>query len=185
MTDLTKLRADLRMQVTASATTHTALSGAQLRALLDALDAAEARDYRKLTALGVGNGYGSLFVYGEYDAIKAAQDIVFRAEKAEREPKGCMRGQSANGTQFCAEAVNAMRERDAARDEATIAIKERAEVWAELLKMERERDEARALLDKAPVVSMFYTNHGLDAVSFTDAYHSWKDEVREWKDRTP
>jgi hypothetical protein len=113
MTDLTKLRAELRAGldgVTPGSwceSNHIILSEnllclgsgtykrdavhiarcspENIRALLDALDDAEAHDYRKLTALGVGNGYGSLFVYGEYDAVKAAQALVFRAEKAERE----------------------------------------------------------------------------------------------------
>ncbi|MFO0451070.1 MAG: hypothetical protein ACK52I_20840 [Pseudomonadota bacterium] len=106
MIDLTKLRAEMRagldgvtpgsfylMQnavlAATGSTKHasyiTRCSPENVRALLDAIDAAEAHDYRKMTALGVGKGSGSLFVYGEYEAIKAAQALVFRAEKAERE----------------------------------------------------------------------------------------------------
>ena len=33
--------------------------------------------------LGVGRGDGNLFVHGDFDSIKAAQDFIFRAEKAE------------------------------------------------------------------------------------------------------
>lgn len=50
---------------------------AALQAERDALRAKTA------VTLGVGSGGGSLFVYGDYESIKAAQDFIFRAERAE------------------------------------------------------------------------------------------------------
>ena len=42
---------------------------------------------RAMTAasMGVGDGNGQLFVHGDYASIKAAQEIVFRMERAEAE----------------------------------------------------------------------------------------------------
>lgn len=45
-------------------------------------DDAIAHDYRKLMCMGVGDGSGSLFVYGDYESIKAAQSRVFAYEKS-------------------------------------------------------------------------------------------------------
>lgn len=48
---------------------------------------AEVEALRAKTActMGVGAGDGQLFVHGDYDSIKAAQALVFRAERAEAE----------------------------------------------------------------------------------------------------
>ncbi len=54
-----------------------------LESLSRELAEARARDYRQMTCMGVGDGSGQLFVYGDYDSIKAAQRIVLRAEEAE------------------------------------------------------------------------------------------------------
>lgn len=35
-------------------------------------------------AMGIGKGDGNLFVHGDYDSIKAAQSLVFRAEGMEK-----------------------------------------------------------------------------------------------------
>jgi hypothetical protein len=51
----------------------------ELRAKLEALQ------LKTRCRMGVGDGTGQLFVYGDYDSIKAAQQTVFRAETAERE----------------------------------------------------------------------------------------------------
>jgi len=34
--------------------------------------------------MGVGSGDGNLFVHGDYESIKAAQALVFRAERLEK-----------------------------------------------------------------------------------------------------
>ena len=61
------------------------------------------------TAMGVGSGSGNLFVYGDYDSIKAAQKIVIEREqlraelaalKAQEPVAELLRGQSAIGTWF-------------------------------------------------------------------------------------
>jgi hypothetical protein len=53
---------------------------------------AEAHDYRKMNCMGVGDGSGKLFVYGDYDSIKAAQALIFRSEEAQRDLiKECVR----------------------------------------------------------------------------------------------
>lgn len=49
--------------------------------LQDRLTAAESRDYKNLTCMGVGSGDGNLFVYGDYDSIKAAQNIVIERDQ--------------------------------------------------------------------------------------------------------
>lgn len=41
----------------------------------------EAQLADRSSCLGVGDGSGSLFVYGNYESIKAAQDKIFRSEK--------------------------------------------------------------------------------------------------------
>lgn len=50
----------------------------------------ELRQLRAKTqvTMGVGNGSGSLFVYGDYDSIKAAQKIVLEVEKLRAENEG-------------------------------------------------------------------------------------------------
>lgn len=51
---------------------------AKINALLAALEELKAKTS---TCMGVGNGSGNLFVYGDYDSIKAAQRIVLESEK--------------------------------------------------------------------------------------------------------
>lgn len=51
---------------------------AKINALLAALEELKAKTS---TCMGVGNGSGNLFVYGDYDSIKAAQRIVLEGEK--------------------------------------------------------------------------------------------------------
>ena len=55
---------------------------APLKAEIEALRA-EVERLRSMTAvtMGVGSGDGTLFVHGDYDSIKAAQALVFRAER--------------------------------------------------------------------------------------------------------
>ena len=57
---------------------HTAAQAAEIEALR-----AEVERLKSMTAvtMGVGRGDGSLFVHGDYDSIKAAQALVFRAER--------------------------------------------------------------------------------------------------------
>ena len=60
-------------------------------AISDALEAAdriealeaELKQWRSYCALGVGRGDGDLFVYSSYEATKIAQEMCFKAEKAE------------------------------------------------------------------------------------------------------
>lgn len=50
-----------------------ALGCTTTRALLEALRKANATLDERSISMGVGNGGGNLFVYGNYDSIKAAQ----------------------------------------------------------------------------------------------------------------
>jgi len=52
---------------------------AELRAARERL-----KHFETMTTMGVGRGDGRLFVHGDYDSIKAAQRLVFRAEAANR-----------------------------------------------------------------------------------------------------
>lgn len=61
------------------AAARVAAETAALRAELDALR------LKTRCAMGVGDGSGRLFVYGDYDSIKAAQRTVLRAEALQRE----------------------------------------------------------------------------------------------------
>lgn len=47
---------------------------------------AEVERLRSMTAMtmGIGRGDGNLFVHGDYDSIKAAQSLVFRAERMKK-----------------------------------------------------------------------------------------------------
>ena len=56
--------------------------------------------------LGVGSGGGSLFVHGDYDSIKAAQDFIFRAERAESTLEA-LRGQVAGLAELIARVIDA------------------------------------------------------------------------------
>ena len=49
------------------------------------LKAAEIKLADRDTALGVGNGSGNLFVYGDYASIKVAQAIIISGDKAKQE----------------------------------------------------------------------------------------------------
>lgn len=53
----------------------------ELRAERDALKA-EIEELKQKTSsmMGVGSGAGNLFVYGDYDSIKAAQTLLLQAE---------------------------------------------------------------------------------------------------------
>ena len=46
----------------------------------------EVERLRSMTAMtmGIGRGDGNLFVHGDYDSIKAAQSLVFRAERMKK-----------------------------------------------------------------------------------------------------
>lgn len=48
-------------------------------------DEARAYDYRRMTCMGVGDGSGNLYVYGDYGSIKALQGFVIRAEERIKE----------------------------------------------------------------------------------------------------
>jgi len=52
--------------------------------LLELVDAYEAAEQKLSRKIGVGNGSGGLFVYGDYEAIKAAQKIVTAKEEWHR-----------------------------------------------------------------------------------------------------
>ena len=47
----------------------------------DAIAEIEALRAKTTVTMGVGSGDGKLFVHGDYESIKAAQEIVFRAER--------------------------------------------------------------------------------------------------------
>lgn len=63
-----------------------------LRSASEALQAevktlqAEVERLKSMTAvtMGIGSGDGNLFIHGDYDSIKAAQALVFRAERMEK-----------------------------------------------------------------------------------------------------
>lgn len=58
---------------------------ARLQAEVEALRA-EVERLKPMTAMtmGIGRGDGNLFVHGDYDSIKAAQSLVFRAERMKK-----------------------------------------------------------------------------------------------------
>jgi hypothetical protein len=98
-----------------------------LRAELDALK------LKTRYRMGVGDGAGQLFVYGDYDSIKAAQRIVLRAETAERE-----RDEARAIVDACAKAI-----RETGRH--TRGAHETPHDLAGLIEvMRRDLDEARA-----------------------------------------
>jgi hypothetical protein len=97
-----------------------------LRAELDALK------LKTRYRMGVGDGAGQLFVYGDYDSIKAAQQTVFRAETAGRERDDAI-GIVAVILQDGGQRAKAVGNRQAI-----------GEAHAEWCKLVRDLDEARA-----------------------------------------
>jgi hypothetical protein len=108
------------------AAARVAAETAALRAELDALK------LKTRCRMGVGDGTGQLFVYGDYDSIKAAQQTVFRAETAERERDEAM-GIVAVILQDGGQRAKAAGNRQAIE-----------EAHAEWCKLVRDLDEARA-----------------------------------------
>ncbi len=114
-----------------------------LRAELDALK------LKTRYRMGVGDGAGQLFVYGDYDSIKAAQRTVLRAETAERE-----RDEARAIVDACAKVI-----RETGRH--TRGAHETPHDLAGLIEvMRRDLDEARAEAERMRAFRDFFRDRG-------------------------